>query len=69
MARVENGRILFSNEEFKIVKDSCNTCPFENVCGGLDNKITGADIYPNCVEDPTDEDILEGAACLKQIKV
>lgn len=69
MARVEGGRILFSSEEFKMAKGSCNECPLANICGGLDSKITGADIHPNCVEDPTDQDIYESAICLKQIKV
>lgn len=69
MARVEDGRILFSAEEFKKAKGSCEGCPLENICGGLDSKITGADIHPNCVEDPTDQDIFDNAVCLKQIKV
>ncbi len=69
MARVEDGRILFSGGEFEMVKGLCSECPLANICGGLDSKITGADIHPNCVEDPTDQDIYENAVCLKQIKV
>ncbi len=69
MAKVENGRIQFSGEEFKKAKGFCSECSLANVCGGLDSKITGADIHPNCVEDPTDQDIYESAVCLKQIKV
>ncbi len=65
MARVEGGRILFSKIEFEKAKGSCLNCPLENVCGGLDSKITGADMHPNSVEDPTDQEIIDKASCLK----
>lgn len=69
MSIVENGVMGFSKEEFIIAKKLCKPeCPFACVCGGPDSKISGAEIHPNKVEDPSDEYIKENALCIKQLK-
>ena len=65
MAKVEDGRIKFSEEELKVAKGFCGNCVLANICGGPDSKITGAEIHPNKCENPGDDDIKKSASCLK----
>lgn len=64
----QNGTIsLPSERKAKIIRaEDCPGCPFVVICSGPDDKTSTAEIHDTISENPTDAEIIEKAACLKE---